>query len=109
MTCPSQSASPRPPRPPRPIHPNERLALGRARKNEVRREQVRELVEEWVDKETGLPLSFAAIADELGLSRERVRQLALEVAGVRGRVRVKGKLTLRGRRRYFGDDNQSTG
>ena len=101
-------SSPRPPRPPRPVHPNQRLSLGHGWRNEQRREQVRELVTQ-VNHKTGRPLTFAAIADELGISRERVRQLALEVAGVRGRVRVKGKLTLRGRRRYFGDDKQPTG
>jgi hypothetical protein len=91
----------------RPIHPNERLGLGYGRRNEQRREQVRELLEDYVDDATGQPFSFAAIADHLGLSRERVRQLALEVCGLRGMVRRLGKpgekatAWLRGGRRKF--------
>jgi hypothetical protein len=85
----------------RQVHPNQRLSAGRGHLNQSRRERVRELVQEWVDKKSGLPLSFAAIADELGISRERVRQLAWEEAGVRGRVKRRGEVKLRGQRRFF--------
>ena len=85
----------------RPVHPNECLGLGRGRRNEQRRDQIRELLEDYVDDATGQPFSFAAIADHLGLSRERVRQLALEVCGLKGRNKIKGVLKLRGVRRKF--------
>jgi hypothetical protein len=104
----------------RPDHPNLHLARGTGQRNERRRQQVRELVSQ-TDAETGLPLTFAAIADLLGISRERVRQLAWEEAGVRGKIRWKAEegqegrqgkgqgeemggremVMLRGQRRYF--------
>ena len=93
----------RPIRSARPTHPNERLARGRGQRNQSRRQDVADLLE-WRDEAeggTGLPLSFAQIGEELGISRERVRQLAWEVAGVRGRVKSKGMTLLRGSRRYF--------
>jgi len=103
MTKPAKPAKPTPPvRPPShcPVHPNQRLARGHARRNPDRRRQVADLVMQ-VDEQTGLPLTFAAIADQLGISRERVRQLAWEEEGVRGKVKSKGMVLLRGRRRYF--------
>lgn len=84
---------------PRPVHPNQRLSPGQSRRNERRREQVRELVEQHVNQATNLPLTFAEIADLLGISRERVRQLAKEELGVGGRDR-RGRLV--GKRRWFG-------
>ena len=83
----------------REVHPNQRLSPGQARKNLSRREQVRELVEQHVNAATSLPLTFAEIADLLGISRERVRQLAKEELGVGGRDR-RGRLV--GKRRWFG-------
>lgn len=78
------------------VHPNQRLSLGRSRKNVARRLEVRKLLLE--RGKDGKPLSFAAIGDRLGIGRERVRQLAQEEVGVRGRTRG-GRL--RGKRRFF--------
>jgi hypothetical protein len=63
--------------PSRPVHPNQRLSHGRGRKNIARREEVGRLLGE-VDEQTGRLLTLAKIGEMVGLSRERVRQLAGE-------------------------------
>jgi len=111
-----------------PQHPNLHLGQGRSRRNEQRRRQLLELLawrgavagegdEGCIDDPNAatVPLSFAEIAEALGISRERVRVLAKR-EGVVGRVKAREKddagktrtvRKLRGQRRWFKKDDQA--
>ena len=92
-----------------PIHPNQRLSAGRGQRDpELRRRLLlflRQHDPDTLPPNPGppRPLSLAAIADELGISRQRVSVLARR-EGVRGMTAASaddGRRKLRGRRRYF--------
>ena len=93
----------------RPIHPNQRLSPGRGQRDQELRRRLRRLLEQY-DPATlppnpgpPRPLSLAAIADRLNISRQRVSVLARR-EGVRGISEEKGedgRRKLRGKRRRF--------
>lgn len=88
------------------VHPNQRLSLGRGQRDEELRRRLQALLAEY-DPDTlppnpgpPRPMSLAAIADLLGISRQRVSVLAKR-EGVQAMVMEGGRKKLRGKRRCF--------